>query len=281
MSDSPELPNDPGFARKVEQCETEAWLDLTPATDEARHLKFEQVSGATLLLDQATEWPHSRILSLGVERPVTPEAIDTMLAMTRQAGIRSLFAEVSPIARPGTVTRLLTRAGFEHTDRNVIVARATEQMGEPDSYFRLRTAGADDVPGMTDLMNRVIPGIPDWCALLASQAGRPNWRYFIALEDGLACGMVSCHLSGDMGWLSPAWVKQEFRNRGTQAALIAHAVREVEREGVKWVVTGYPASMTNRPRNYERLGFSIVYLRNRYTWTETDAAETDATGTEA
>ena len=42
--------------------------------------------------------------------------------------------------------------------------------------------------------------------------------------------------------------------------------REAEAAGVEWIVTSYPTTFPGRTRNFERLGFSIVYLRNRFVW---------------
>ncbi len=221
-----ELPTHPDFARQVEQCEIEAWLDLDQSIEGARQLELQPIDGATLILDRSVDWPHSRILNLGVSRPATAELIQQTLQTTQDAGIATLMTDVSPIARPGTIARLLTSQGFRQTERNVSVARHTAGMDEPDSYFRIRDAVPADQGPMIDLMQDAMPGALDWCTLLAGQVAKPRWLHYLALEEGAVCGISALHIHGDMAWLAPIWVGSAHRNRGTQAALIAHSVRE-------------------------------------------------------
>lgn len=261
-----DLPTDPEFARKVEQAEIEAWLDLDTSQEGARHLRFESVEGTILLLDSSLAWPRSRILNLGIVKPATPEILASLLDLTREAGVDTLVTEVSPIARPGTIARMLTQEGFRPTERSVIVARHTKGMPEPANFFRIRQATSDDRDGVLEVMQAVMPEAPDWCVTLAGQVGRARWRHYIAVEDGAVCGVAGIHLHENMAWLAPIWTKAEYRNRGTQAALIAYAVRDAEAQGVEWVTSSYPASIPGRTRNFERLHFSIVYLRNNFIW---------------
>jgi N-acetylglutamate synthase-like GNAT family acetyltransferase len=266
MTQPQDLPTDPDFARRVERCEIEAWLDLDSSEPGARQFEFQTIDGAILMLDRSPNWPHSLILNLGIGRAVTNESIQELLRRTREAGITTLTTDISPIARPGTLARMLSAQGFRQTERNVTVARNTAAMPQPDGYFRIRSAEESDKPGIIDLMRRTIPGAEDWYVTLANQTNKPNWRHTVATENNAISAIAAFHIFEDMAWLSPIWVSPEFRNRGTQAALIAHSVREAASNGVSWVITSYPATLPGRTRNFERLGFSIVYLRNRFVW---------------
>jgi GNAT superfamily N-acetyltransferase len=262
-----DLPTEPSYARQIEQCEVEAWLDLDASVlSGSRPLDVRAIDGALLILDSSTDWPHSRIFNLGVVRPATPEVVQRILETARAAGIETLSTDVSPIARPGTLARILGQAGFHQTERNVIVARDTAGVQEPDSFFRIRLVERADTDVVIDLVQSVMPGALDWTILLAGQISRPNWRYYLAFEDGVACALSGIHIHGNMAWLSPIWVRENFRNRGTQAAIIAYAVRDAEASGVEWITTSYPAAVPGRTRNFERLGFSMVYLRNHFVW---------------
>ena len=266
-----DLPTDPSFARLVEQAEVDAWLDLDPSMSGSRRFEIQTLDGAILLIDRATEWPLSRTLNLGVIRPATPETIRRIVQAARDSEIETLSAGVSPIARPGTLARMLTQEGFRLADRSVIVARDTAGMMEPDSYFRIRQAALQETEAVVEFMHRVSHAPLDWCRLLAFQLSRERWRFYMAWEHDVPCGLTGIHLSGDMAWLSVIWVSEEFRNRGTQAALIAYAVRDAEANGAQWITSSYPAAVPGRTRNFERLGFSIVYLRNRFVWEASSA----------
>lgn len=261
-----DLPSDPAFARKVEQAEVEAWLDLDQTQEGARSFRFEEVDGAVLLLDRSRSWPRSRILNLGVSRLATAEMLSAILEATVDAGIETLFTEVSPIARPGSIARMLTQTGFQQAGRSVVVARHTRGIPDPASYFRIRPATPDDRTDVQEIMQSVMPDAPDWCVTLAAQVGRLRWRHYVALEEGRVCGVASIHVNEDMAWLAPVWTRLEYRNRGTGAALIAYVVRDALSMGVEWITSSYPASVPGRTRNFERLGFSIVYLRNQFLW---------------
>jgi hypothetical protein len=115
-------------------------------------------------------------------------------------------------------------------------------------------------------MQRVIPAGPDWWVLLAGQIERPNWPFYVALEGGVVCGVGGMHIHEGVAWFGPVWVLEEHRRRGTQAAVIAYGVRDAASLGVDWVTTSYPAAVPGRTRNFERLGFSMVYQRRHFVW---------------
>ena len=261
-----DLSTAPDFALRLEQAEAAAWLDLEPALAGSRPIETQEIDGATVILDRSTDWPHSRIFNLGFQRPATAQTLERILDAIRAAGITTIATDVSPVARPGHVPRILTSAGFHYTDSNVVVARHTGEMPEPDSYFRLRIAAADDTDAAIQLMQQVMPAGPDWTVTLAGQIARPRWRIYLATENGVVCGLGGIHINEDFAWLSPSWVLPDHRNRGTQAALIAHAVRDAAASGIEWVTTSYPATVPGRTRNFERLGFSMVYQRRHFVW---------------
>jgi N-acetylglutamate synthase-like GNAT family acetyltransferase len=264
MVDPRDLPTDPAFARRIELNEAEAWLDLQPVLPGSRRIDTRTFNDTPVIFDQALDWPHSLILLLGFHRPATPEVLSEILDALRAEGIKTLTTEVSPIARPGTVARMLTQAGFNQTDRSVVVARHTGDMPEPDDYFRIRSATVTDQQNVRDFMELVLPEGPDWLALLASQIERPLWRFYVALEGEIISALGAIHRSGDMGWLSPVWVHPDHRNRGTRTALVSYAVRDAEAQGVHWLSASYPASI--RTRSFERLGFAMVYQRRHFVW---------------
>jgi len=266
MVEPRDLPTDPAFTRLVEQAEIEAWLDIQPALPESRRLEVIPFDAASLLLDRVPEWPLSRALGLGVSRPATPETIRAIVDATRAAGVQTLYAEISPTARPGTLSRMLGQAGFRQFDRSVIVARDTSSAPEPDAYHRIRTAVPEQSPAIAAFMQSVSGAPIDWCQLLADQISRERWQYYVAWEHDEPCGLTGIHLGGDVAWLSVVWVSESFRNRGTQAALINHAIRDAEALGARWITSSYPASVPGRTRNFDRLGFSMVYLRTRFIW---------------
>jgi GNAT superfamily N-acetyltransferase len=264
MTEPQDLPTHPDFARLVEQAEVDAWLDLDLPGEDSHDLELHPVDEAILLLNQSNEWPRSRIFNLGIGKPATRDILHQILQIAEAAGVASVWAEVSPIARPGTLTRMLRQEGFQQTDRTVIVARHTGGMEEPHSYFRIRSPEQSDTDAVIELLQGVMQAPLPWSALLAHQMFRPNWRFYLSWEGNDLCALGSIHLHGDMAWLPPIWVKHGFRNRGTQAALIAHAVRDAEANGAQWISSSYPASLPGRTRNFERLGFSMVYLRNSF-----------------
>ena len=266
MMEPRDLPTDPAFAGLVEQAEIEAWLDLQPASPESRRLEATPFEGAILLTNSMRESPLSRVLGLGVRRPATVEMIGAILDATRAAGVETIYAEISPTARPGTLSRMLGQTGFRQLDRSVIVARDTSAPPEPDSYHRIRPATSDEHDAVAAFMHSVSGAPMDWCQLLADQVSRERWRYYVAWEHDEPCGLTGIHLSGDIAWLSVVWVSESFRNRGTQAALITHAIRDAEALGAKWITSSYPASVPGRTRNFDRLGFSMVYLRTKFIW---------------
>lgn len=102
--------------------------------------------------------------------------------------------------------------------------------------------------------------------MIAKPLTRDNWRLYLAYDGSTPYSVGGLHINGDVAWLAPAWTLPEYRNRGTQAALVAHSLRAAREIGCQWATTYYIATSGVRPRNFERLGFELVYMRPRYVW---------------
>jgi GNAT superfamily N-acetyltransferase len=92
----------------------------------------------------------------------------------------------------------------------------------------------------------------------------PPGRYFLATDDGLACGFVSAlpGLQG-MGQVEDLYVAPSFRSRGLARELIRRAVRACREGGAGPVVIAADAADTPR-HAYARMGFRPVAVKREY-----------------
>lgn len=97
------------------------------------------------------------------------------------------------------------------------------------------TIGGDD-PGR---------GLDDY---LANPGRRATW---VAEVDGTAIGMTGLIANGNEAAVEPAVVAEEFRSRGIGRALVAHAISEAKRTGIRFL-SAQPVA-----RNVEAITFFI------------------------
>lgn len=257
---------DPHFASLVEHTEAASWRDVLADTSAGRHMETMTINDALVVIDPSLEASLSRVLLLGVDKPARQDSIESIIDAYSDAGCTEFSVHLSPVARPTSLRRLLESSGFTRLDQEAVVARATGGMAPPDSYFRIRTAEPEDATLIADIMVQAGGAAPDWASLLASRVVAPERDYFIAFDGTIPYAVGGLFIDGELGWMAPIFTLPEYRNRGTQAALIAHVLRWADDAGCRWVTTYYPATNASRMRAFERLGFELVYMRPRYRW---------------
>jgi len=95
--------------------------------------------------------------------------------------------------------------------------------------------------------------------------GRPGWRFYVALWEGVPAGVAVSHTSKGTASLTFAATLPEYRGRGIQTALLRRRIGDAFAEGCGLVV-GQCAFLSPSHRNMERVGMRIGYVRA--SWNE-------------
>jgi GNAT superfamily N-acetyltransferase len=208
------------------------------------------------------ESPLTHAVGVGLHGPVGTAEIERMECFFRSRGAK-VSVDVSPLADPAFVTELSGR-GYRITEfNNVLARRLTGYEAVATPRTRLAGPGEDDVWSYTvgrgffehgelteDEMEvgRTIVGMPGaLCYLAAAQDGHSAAGAAMVAHEGVAILFADGTISA-------------YRREGFQRELIATRLNEAASRGCDWA-TASTLPGSGSQRNYERMGFQVVYTR--------------------
>jgi GNAT superfamily N-acetyltransferase len=208
------------------------------------------------------ESPLTHAVGVGLNGAVGAAEIEKMECFFRSRGAK-VSVDVSPLADPSFVTGLSER-GYRVTEFNNVLARRLAGY-EPVAAPRARIAatGEDDVWSYTvgrgffehselteDEMDvgRTIVEMPGaFCYLAVAQDGQPAAGAAMVAHDGLAVLFADGTIAA-------------YRREGFQRELIAARLNEAASRGCD-LATASTLPGSGSQRNYERMGFQVMYTR--------------------
>ncbi|MEV4346302.1 GNAT family N-acetyltransferase [Actinoplanes sp. NPDC049596] len=211
--------------------------------------------------DPTSYW--SKALGFGVTEPFTLAVLDEVLDFYRGHGVRQATLQLVPSVLPD---------GF-----------AGRGLEKGSTWIKLGGDPAAVVAGPTDL--RVAPveekhaeawadvvletfGMPsgDLTAMLASTAGRPEWRPFAAWAGDEIVAGANLYLYGDGAGLNAAGTRPSHRGRGAQSALIGARARAAAEAGCRRLFAETWQGEGNQSlSNMLRSGLAPLYERENWT----------------
>jgi hypothetical protein len=255
-------------ARRLEKAEAEdgaAGVQGQLSLDPESGATCESVASGGYLLFTGSGSPLTHALGLGLDGPVTEEAVQRMEEFfhSRDSGIT---VDVSPYS-DGSLLEILTGHGYRISEFSTVLVRPLgpeEQIREVPSLPSTRVAAALEADLYAETVVRGFFGRDEVTAeernlgrVLFAMPG--NLSYFAILDDAVAgCGQMAIHdrvatCFGDSTLVS-------YRQRGAHAALIRARVREAARHGCDLITAGtQPGSISQR--DYERQGFQVAYTK--------------------
>jgi GNAT superfamily N-acetyltransferase len=208
------------------------------------------------------ESPLTHAVGVGLNGPVGTPEIERIESFFRSRGAK-VSVDVSPLADPHFVTELSAR-GYRITEfNNVLVRRLAGFEPAPTPRTHLAGPGEDDVWShtvgrgffehgeLTDEemdVGRTIAGMPGaLCYLASAPDGRPAAGAAMFPHEGLAVLFADGTIS-------------TYRREGLQRELIAARLNEAAARGCD-LATASTLPGSGSQRNYERMGFQVVYTR--------------------
>ena len=244
------------LARRLEAAEAANARGCAPAGSVS-----QEIAGGCAIFAGADS-PLTQAVGLGLSGPVSGAEMGTLEVFFRSRGAR-VTVDLCPLADAGFLDALAAR-GYRVTEfNNVLVKRLAGSEIVLTPRIRLATAGEIDLwshtvgcgffeqPDLTtDEMNvgRAIFGMPGaMCYLATSEAGDSAGGGAMAIHNGLATLFADSMLA-------------DFRRRGLQRELIAARLNEAVARGCDLATASTEAGSASQ-RNYERLGFEVVYTK--------------------
>jgi GNAT superfamily N-acetyltransferase len=249
---------DAALARRLEAAEAANARGCAPSSPGAA---FLDIAGGCAIFVGADS-PLTQAVGIGLDGPVSAAGLDALECFFRTREAR-VSIDLCPLADPGLLAMLGER-GYRATEfNNVLVKRLAGAEIVLAPRARRAIAGEDDLWSHTvgrgffeqsDLttaemdVGRAIFAMPGaLCYLAVEETGAPAGGGALAVRGGLATLFADSTI--------PA-----FRRRGHHRELISARLNEAIAQGCDTATAStLPGSQSQR--NYERLGFGVVYTK--------------------
>ena len=214
--------------------------------------------------------PLNKVLGLGLGADVADADLAALEAFYRDRGA-PVQIELCPLAQPNVAARLSSRGYIVQAFENELACRigtpapvpqisgvrvARTTTDQDDLWIRVTSLGFAVPEGST---MEPEPGAFEKVADVMRQFTHPQLRRYLAWVEGEPAGGASAWVcDGVLGIAGTATVPR-FRRRGVQLALTAQAVAEAGDDIDLLIATTAPGSISQR--NFERLGFQVLYTR--------------------
>jgi GNAT superfamily N-acetyltransferase len=215
----------------------------------------------------------SRVIGLGVDEPVTAQAVDEAIDFARTHGGASLTFQIAPEAEGGW-ERLLAERGATPGSAWVKFAGAATPRPDVPTDLSVAPLGAEHGEEFARVMG-IGFGMPLDSALPGWFARVPRWREAGFTTYGAWDGehLVACatlFVGGDIGTLSGAATLPSHRGRGAQGALMTRRINDAAAAGCAWITCETGAETPGSPNpslhNMRRIGLTELYERRNWVW---------------
>ena len=208
------------------------------------------------------ESPLTHAVGIGLNGPVTSRELDELEAFFRSRGAHPVI-DLCPMADTGLLPQLADR-GYRLTEFNNVLVKRMAGV-EPALTPRVRRTCPDEV----DLWSQTVGcGFFDTEHLTTEEmdVGRaicamPGAFTYIAMtESGEPTGAGAFAIHDDLATLFADSTLSRFRRQGIHRELIAARLNEALAQGCGFATAStLPGSASQR--NYERMGFQVVYTK--------------------
>jgi hypothetical protein len=264
------------LAARIEKVEAEGWAERHLAVSDAFQRRFgtdvRRYGGAVALRTRHADFPAiNRVLALGIEQPLTIEALDRIISDYRDAGIPRFLIHWTPAGRPSEATDWFAARGFRELRRMAKLYRRTELNVSVATDLSVREIGPSDAETYERIVapGNAVP--PELAPHVRSTLGHPAWRHYLAFDGGRAIAGASLFLSDGIAWCAGSATQETDRGRGAQSLLLARRLHDAAIMRCSWMVaeTLEETATEGNPslRNMRRLGFDVAYLRDSYLLT--------------
>ncbi|WP_224248005.1 GNAT family N-acetyltransferase [Hyalangium gracile] len=256
MQPSPPLTRpavDLGLARRVELAQAAQNRTATPPEG------ILEVAGGFALFHGPGS-PLTQAIALGLDGPVSPADLDRVEAHLGRGG-GAIPIELLPFAHP-SLAQELARRGYRVSEFQQVLVRELTHRWPESPQVEARPIHPHEARALARTVASAFLGREELseeeATLMLPMTSMPGTTCFIALADGEPAGGGTVALHEGVATLSGAGVRERFRGRGLQQALIAARLDWAVRHGCT-LASSSTLPGTSSQRNLERMGFFIAY----------------------
>ena len=227
---------------------------------------IERFGEATGLLVHAIPDPHyNRVIGLG---EAAVGQVGEIARFYRERMVPFRF-DINPGSAGSGCLAALTKAGFQPVGgQSNLIAGPHIRLGQWSNEPLVREVQADELDSFAPLYARAYyDGVKTPKMILDLRAesvkarfSQPQWRFYVALVDGVPAGGAEIHLSDGVASLTGAATIGGFRGRGCHRALLLHRLEQTALLGCDLVVSRCAVGSVSQ-RNMERCGLSVAYTK--------------------
>jgi len=216
----------------------------------------------------------NRTIGLGIERPVTVEDLDAVVAFYEGLARTTAVVQLAPHARPTDAPGLLMGRGFAKGRRWAKMWRPVDEPAQAETSLRIEPLIA---PAQRADFERITASAFEFPAMIASAAsaviGRPGWTHYLGYDGDEAVTAAAMYVVDRVAWFGYGSTLEAFRGRGGQSAMFAVRLRHAAELGCRYALTETGEDSHEEPnpsyRNMKRMGFRDGYLRQNWIWAAT------------
>jgi GNAT superfamily N-acetyltransferase len=205
----------------------------------------------------------NRAIGVSVSELTAPD-VDALEQFFVERGLNPMM-ELSSWAPPSTLAEVGRRGFVPCWFRSVFALRPSLSVVERVTEVRIEVVGDDKAERWLEVFNKGFEAEQGEAHVANDEIGRasfilPNSHSFVAYSDEQAVGCGSMQIVDGVAWLGGAATIPVFRQRGVQAALVAHRLRLAAEAGCDLAAV---TALVNGPsaRNIVRLGFQHTHTQ--------------------
>jgi GNAT superfamily N-acetyltransferase len=210
----------------------------------------------------------NRAVGLGVGVAATEEHVREIVAAYADAGVKRYFVHRHPASAPEALADWLLAAGLERARGWQKFERPLAPPPAATTDLQVRRVGREHGEDFAriacsafDLGEQAIP----W---LAELPGRPDWHTFMSFDRERPAGTGALFVREGVAWFDFGTTAPEFRQRGSQGALLARRIEHALALGCRKLLTctgkAVPGDPQHSYRNLLKAGFRETYARENF-----------------
>lgn len=243
----------------------------SPAVAASLGLRPQEIGGAFVSL--AAGLPPSgivinRAIGLGAGEPATEDGVREIVAAYHDAGVQRYFVHLHPEAVPPALPGWLAAAGLVPARGWQKFERPPSAPAEAHTDLAIRRIGAEHGEDFARIACNAFDLGDAARAWLRALPGRQNWHVFMSFDGDSPAGTGAIYVAEGMAWFDFGATDPAFRQRGSQAALLARRIGHAMALGCHRLLTctgkAVPGDPQHSYRNLLKAGFRETYARANY-----------------
>lgn len=214
----------------------------------------------------------NRVVGLGMEVPVRPIDIDSIIRFFNKSGSERFFVQVSPLAEQENLREMLREKGFQfHNNWTKLLRPAGRPLADVETNLNIEKIG----PDQSMIYGKIIFESFDWederlIEWIAQSVGKPGYHHYLVKDGSLAVAAGALHVVNSFASMAFAGTLPEYRGLGAQSLLLNTRILEAREMGCNYIISETAEDTPERPvasfRNMQRFGFETAYLRQNWIY---------------